>query len=118
MKIESKNEYPTQPAKDCRSTPLSSFIIGGAEGTRLCDRFMNCLIEGREFADKYELERDYILFIHATTKGGLAHSVEEVYDDGFLADGVYYGFHFPFSPITEKIAEKIQKKGIADAKFN
>ena len=107
----SETKYPINPVRDFRSTPLTSFMVGSpANGaTRLCDRFMMCLIEGRKFVEKHKLEKDYILFIHATQKGGIAHSVDELYDDGFFADGVYYGFHFPFSPINEKVAEKIQK---------
>jgi len=70
---------------------------------------MECIEVGREIGKKFNLKNDYILFIHATAEGGIAHSVDEVYADGFLASGVFYGFHFPFTAINEKIAEKLKR---------
>jgi len=76
---------------------------------KLADKFVECIEIGREIGKSFNLKNDYILFIHATSEGGIAHSIEEVYADGFLASGVFYGFHFPFTSINEKIAEKLKR---------
>lgn len=80
-----------------------------SRGVKLSDKFIECLEIGREIGKKFGLKKDYILFIHATSEGGLAHAIDEVFEDGFLTAGVFYGFHFPFSPINEKIAVKIKR---------
>ena len=64
-----------------------------------------CVEAGREFG----LSDDYILLVQSQGKY-LAIRVDNVFEGGFISEGVYYPMQFNFMAINKTVAELIGKK--------
>ncbi len=73
----------------------------------LAVKFIEQVVIGAEELKKYGVDRYYIGI--ETPQGLVGIPVDEVYNDGFYSDGVFYSF-VPFRAVTDKLAKGIKKK--------
>lgn len=72
---------------------------------KLCGAFRKCA----EKAWDYGFKDMYIALVQSQDRY-LIIRIDEVYDGGFKSEDIYYGFNFPFAPITQKMSEILYEK--------